>query len=208
MCVVGCGGGRQCGRGHTTICFYEKNLRMEDMKLDTHTHRERETHTHTKRCLLLSRMQPIQNNNQPLQKVTKSLYIVTHLGQLPFIIFTQMARTWAIKEDSVNTTIIHWYSTLPRNGRIHSYLKKVLGQVGFVRVGRIRRQKTELVGLEELKPIVSEPISVARNHHALCPASTGPICRYAHLLSKRLKPVCRKTLGHSICDIVGCGYLL
>ena len=30
-----------------------------------------------------------------------------------------MARTWALKENSVNTTIIHWYSTLPRNGRIH-----------------------------------------------------------------------------------------
>ena len=23
-----------------------------------------------------------------------------------------MARTWALKEDSVNTTIIHWYSTV------------------------------------------------------------------------------------------------
>ena len=50
-------------------------------------------------------------NNQPLQKVTKSLYIVTHLGKLPFILFTQMARTWTLKEDSVNTSIIHWYST-------------------------------------------------------------------------------------------------
>ena len=64
-------------------------------------------------------MQQLQNEQQPLQKVTKSLYIVTHLGQLPFSLFTQMARTWALKEDSVNTTIIHWYSTLPRNGRIH-----------------------------------------------------------------------------------------
>ena len=27
-------------------------------------------------------------NNQPLQKVTKSLYIVTHLGQLPFMLIT------------------------------------------------------------------------------------------------------------------------
>ena len=24
-----------------------------------------------------------------------------------------MARTWALKEDSVNTTIVHWYSTTP-----------------------------------------------------------------------------------------------
>ena len=29
----------------------------------------------------------------------------------------------AIKEDSVNTSIIHLYSTLPHNGRIHGYLK-------------------------------------------------------------------------------------
>ena len=34
-----------------------------------------------------------------------------------------MARTWAIQEDSVNTSIIHWYSTLPRNGRIHGLSK-------------------------------------------------------------------------------------
>ena len=27
-----------------------------------------------------------------------------------------MARTWALKEDSVNTTIIHWYSTIPIKG--------------------------------------------------------------------------------------------
>ena len=93
-----------------------------------------------------------------------------------------MARTWAIKEDSVNTSIIHWYSTLPRNGRIHRLSKntgkkqKVLGQVGFVRVGWIRKQKTELVGSEELKPIVGEPMSVVQNHPALCPASPD---RYA-----------------------------
>ena len=64
-------------------------------------------------------MQQLQNEQQPLQKVTKSLYIVTHLGQLPFILFTQMARTWALKEDSVNTTIIHWYSTV----RPHQFLE-------------------------------------------------------------------------------------
>ena len=134
---------------------------------------------------------------------------MTNLGQLPFMLFTQMVRTWAVQRDSVNTSIIHLYSTLPRNGRIHAIsentgIYKVVGQVSFVRVGRIRRQKTELVGSEELKPIVSEPMSVVRNHPTLCPASTGPICRYAHLLPKRPEPVCRKTLGHSICDIVGC----
>ena len=53
-----------------------------------------------------------KNNNQPLLKVTRSLYIVTNLGQLPFMLFTQMARTWAIQRDSVNTSIIHLYSTM------------------------------------------------------------------------------------------------
>ena len=83
-------------------------MRMGDMKQDTH--RERERH---KYYLLLTRMQQLQckSNNQPLQKFTKSLYIVTHLGQLPFTLITEMAQTWAMKEDSVNTSIIHWYST-------------------------------------------------------------------------------------------------
>ena len=70
------------------------------------------------------------------------------------------------------------------------------------------KQKTELVGSEELKPIVKEPMSVVRNQTALCPALTGSICYYAHLLPKGLETVRRKTLGHSICDIVGCRYLL
>ena len=92
-------------------------------------------------------------NNQPLQKVTKSLYIVTHLGQLAFILFTQMARTWAIKEDSVNTSIIHWYSTLPRNGRIQDYLKNTGINKGSRtcrqdlkaedRTGRVRRAEAD-----------------------------------------------------------------
>ena len=69
---------------------------------------ERETH---EEYLYYQNATVTTMNNQPLQKVTKSLYIVTHLGQLPFMLFTQMARTWAIKEDSVNTSIIHWYST-------------------------------------------------------------------------------------------------
>ena len=71
-------------------------------------------------------------NNQPtLQKVTKSLYIVTHLGQLPFMLITQMARTWALKKDSVNTSIIHWYSTLPRNERIHRLSKRYMYKQRF-----------------------------------------------------------------------------
>ena len=84
---------------------------MGDMEQDTHRERERKRGTNSISLLATA-------TNQPLQKVTKSLYVVTHLGQLPFMLVTEMARTWAIKEDSVNTSIIHWYSTLPRNGRI------------------------------------------------------------------------------------------
>ena len=97
-------------RSHNNL-FGRKNLRIGDMKRDNIcTHRERGT----KSITLLTRMQQLQimNNQQPLQKVTKSLYIVTHLGQLLFRLFTQMARTWALKEDSVNMSIIHWYSTV------------------------------------------------------------------------------------------------
>ena len=88
------------------------------MKQSKHTQREREA----QRGIAL--LATVTNDNQPLQMVTKSLYIVTHLGQLPFMLFTQMVRTWAIKEDSVNTSIIHLYSTLPRNRRIHRLSKK------------------------------------------------------------------------------------
>ena len=43
--IVGSGEGCQCGRGHTTILFRRKNLRMGDMKQNTHTH----THTEAQR---------------------------------------------------------------------------------------------------------------------------------------------------------------
>ena len=71
----------------------KKNLRMRDMKQNTHRERERERERERHKGIsLLTRIQQLQcksNNNQ--LKVTKSLYIVTHLGQLPFMIFTQMA---------------------------------------------------------------------------------------------------------------------
>ena len=59
---------------------------MEDRKLHN-THRERERCT--KRYISINkRYATVTNEQQPLQKVTKSLYIVTHLGTLPFILFT------------------------------------------------------------------------------------------------------------------------
>ena len=83
---------------------------MGDVKQrNTHTQREREAQ---RGITLLTKYATVTNEQQqPLLKVTKSLYIVTHLGQLPFSLFTQMARAWALKEDNVNTSIIHWYST-------------------------------------------------------------------------------------------------
>ena len=115
----------------------------------------------------------VTNDNQPSLKDTKSLYILTNLGQLPFMLFTEIAQTWVVQRDSVNMAIILLYSTLPRNGRIHGLseitgIYKVIGQIGFVRVSKIRRQKTEPAGSEELKPILKESMSFVRNHHVLC----------------------------------------
>ena len=45
---------------------------------------------------------------------------------------------------------------------------RVVRQIGFVSVGRIRRQKTEPVGSEELMLILEDPMSVVRNHIVLC----------------------------------------
>ena len=71
-CVfVGSGEGRQCGRDHNNNLFRRKNMRMGDMEQDTHTQRERERH---KYYLLLETVTTM--SNQPLQKVTKSLYII------------------------------------------------------------------------------------------------------------------------------------
>ena len=42
------------------------------------------------------------------------------------MLFTQMAQTWVVQRDSVNTSIIHLYSTLARNGRINR-LSKITG---------------------------------------------------------------------------------
>ena len=95
-------------------------LRMTVCKIvhrDRERERERERH---KRVFLFNRN---NNTTQPYKKVTRSLHIVTDLGQLPFMLITQMAQTWSIQKDSVNTSIIHLYSTLPRNGRIHGLSK-------------------------------------------------------------------------------------
>ena len=74
-------------RSHNNL-FRRKNLRIGDVKQDTHIEREREREAQ-RVYLLLTRMQQLQEWQQkPLQKVTRSLYIMTHLGQLPFMLIT------------------------------------------------------------------------------------------------------------------------
>ena len=71
---------------HTAICGGEEPA-YRGSKVE-YSQREREREREAQRVSLL-RMQQLQHmNNQSLQKVTKSLYIVTNLGQLPFMLFT------------------------------------------------------------------------------------------------------------------------
>ena len=87
---VGEWGGRLCGRRITQCSVVEEEPAYGRLKATRYAQRERDTHTHTQRGItLLSKVcATVTNEQQPLQKVTKSLYIVTHLGQLPFILFT------------------------------------------------------------------------------------------------------------------------
>ena len=61
----------------------KKNLHMGDDKQNTHRERERGT-----KNISIKNATVTITTNQPLQKVTKSLYIVTDLRQLPFMLFT------------------------------------------------------------------------------------------------------------------------
>ena len=73
------------GKRSHNILFGRKNLRMGDMKQDKiRTEREREA----QRGISINKSATVTNEQQPLEKVTKSLYIVTHLGQLPFMLIT------------------------------------------------------------------------------------------------------------------------
>ena len=135
--------------------------------------RERWRDRHKENVIFVNSNSYNSNNQPPSLKVTRSLYIVTILGQLPFMLFIEIAQTWVVQRDSVNMAIIHSYSTLPHNGRIHGLYQitgiyKVIRHIDFVRVGMIRRQKTEPAGSEELKPILKEPMSVVRNPPVLC----------------------------------------
>ena len=80
------------------------------------------------------------------------------------MLFTQMARTWAIKEDSVNTSIIHWYSTVPRNGRIHRLSKNTGKNKRF----SDRSVLFELAGSESRRPNWSSRKSWSRSSVNRC----------------------------------------
>ena len=55
-----------------------------ERKQDTHTHTHTDRH---KEYVSIQGVQQLQNDNN-LTKVTRSLYIVTNLGKLPFTLFT------------------------------------------------------------------------------------------------------------------------
>ena len=129
------------------------------------------------------------------------------------MLFTQMARTWVVQGDSVNTSIIHLYSTLPCNGGIHG-LSKITGiNLGSRtdrfyssrqdpkaedRTGRVGRAEVDHQGTDVGFPKPSCVVS----------GFNRTDCHYAPLMPKGSETVRRKTLGHSICDIIGCGYFL
>ena len=71
---------------HTTICGEEELAYRRSKAKYAHRERERKREIGTKRRYIP--IATVTNDNQPLQKVTKSLYIVTDLGQLPFMLFT------------------------------------------------------------------------------------------------------------------------
>ena len=71
---------------HTMFCDVEEPAYRRKTKIRIEKEREREREREAQKISLYSRR--CNSYNQPLQKVTKSLYIVTHLGQLPFMLFT------------------------------------------------------------------------------------------------------------------------
>ena len=86
---MGLNKGRQCGRDHTIIICGEEIPACRRYETEyAERERERERERGTKNISIHKQATVTTMNNQPLQKVTKSHYIVTHLGQLPFMLFT------------------------------------------------------------------------------------------------------------------------
>ena len=74
-------------KDHTMFCCWKQSVQGR-CEATQHTRIERERERQRGITLLSKVCATVTNEQQPLQKVTKSLYIVTHLGQLPFILFT------------------------------------------------------------------------------------------------------------------------
>ena len=75
-------------------------LRNLCMSKTRYAEMKRERDWHKRRyvlCLKNNNNQEYNNQQPTLLKVTKSFYIVTVLGQLPFTLFTQIAQTWLSK---------------------------------------------------------------------------------------------------------------
>ena len=51
---------------------------------------------------------------------------MTDIVQLPFTLFTEIAQTWTVQRDNVNTAIIHSYSTLRGEIEIEIIMVKVM----------------------------------------------------------------------------------
>ena len=86
---------------------------------------------------------------------------------------------------------------------------KVIRHISFVRVGKIPKveDRTGRVGRAGAYPQRTN-VGCPKPSCVVCPTLTGPIFRYAHLVPKGPETILRKTLGHSICDIICCGYFL
>ena len=98
-----------------------------------------------------------------------------------------MARTWAVQGDNVNTAIIHLYSTLPRNGRIHGLSKKYRYKHRF----SDRSVLFESAGSEDRRPNWSGRKSCSRSSVNRCRLSET-ILRCVRLQPDRfvIMPIC------------------
>ena len=70
-----------CLLGRTCVCKMKARYAQRERERERERHKE--VYIYYQKCATVTNEQ-----QQPLQKVTKSLYIVTHLGQLPFVLFT------------------------------------------------------------------------------------------------------------------------
>ena len=107
--IVGSGQGRMCGRDHTPICLRGRTCVWEMWSNILRTEKERESHKE------YNSINKICNSYKWTTTTFTKGYKVTlysdSLRATAFMLITQMAQTWALKEDSVNTSIRHWYST-------------------------------------------------------------------------------------------------